>query len=60
MIKVPPATQKVTFVPYKVDHIMKDMLLVQIIQHVVEFVHADKFSLRESDLQSFVRICHQC
>ena len=51
---MPPTTQEVMVTPYKVDCVDKNMLSVQIIQHIVEFIYADRFGLWESDLWSFV------
>ena len=44
MIKMPPATQKVLFVPHEIDGIGKDVLSGWIIQHVMEFIYANRFN----------------
>ena len=56
MIKVPPTTQKIVVTPHKVDHVDENVLSIQIIQHVVEFIHAYWFGFQELDFQSFIGI----
>ena len=49
MIKMPPATQKVLFISYKIKDIGKDVLSGWIIQHVMEFIHSDRFNWCKSN-----------
>ena len=54
---MPPTTQKVMVTPHEVDHVDENVLSIWVVQHVMEFIHAYGFSLWESDLWPFLRIC---
>ena len=64
VIEVPPSHEKNGSVLYKVKGVGEDMLPVQMVHDIVEFVHFDWFNWQESNLQervwSFLRVGCRC
>ena len=56
MIKMPPTTQKVVVVPHKINGIEENLVLGQIIQHLMEFVHCNWFNQWKLDLWDRVQL----
>ena len=56
MIKVPPTTQKVPFISHKIKSVGKDVLSGWVVQHVVEFIHADRFDWWEFDFWNRIQL----